>query len=1028
MAKKSKITLLLAAFIVCLTASVAFIGRNNAQAEIAWSGVSVKSYYLAGDSLDIPSRKLIIDGVEYETRAKLIRPNGTATSASSVSLDEAGRYSVQYYAVVNGVPYSDDVYFIVNERAVRYLNEETSAVYGTGKYYGSPESTGLYVNLKEQDVLELRQIINIPTVNEDIELVNYYIAPSETASADFTRITFTFTDVKDSSCYLQIVAQSSRPDTGDGKGGCYLLAGGNGQQLKGDQGGTVHVNNNYGARSDKGSFFGYKVADWNPTDGILLESVDPSTLSITLKYNPVTREIKADDVLIIDVDSKSYYGGASDVKWTGFPSGNVRLSVRCEGYNKSSAGFVLTSVKDVDLSSDGCVDNVPPEVTVITDYAAEETPYARAGENEYYPVPSAYAYDLTSGVCEVYVSVYKDYGAESQSRVNVKDGKFRTDTAGVYAIVYTAEDAFGNRSAGKAVYVTAKENIPEIEISAGEFAASYEAGGKITLPYPTVTGGSGEKTVSARVYLGDTEYAFSSADGEWAVYPEQAGAWTAEYKAVDYTGHVKTRSYTLNVTAASAPTFRESAALPQIFVAGLGNRLPELTAYDFTSGKLVTAKASVRVTDKSGTKIYKAGDVFVPAVENNGDKVRVTYFYDNGTSSVSQETVEIPAVFAYENGSLSVGNYFYKISENGFSTTVTDYGVKIVAPSGEHGWTFANSLVSNGFSLTFGGIKDACSYEKATVTLTDFADSAEKLEIVFTRSATGRITFSCGGASDDVVLNGTTVDGGGILQSVTVGFSRNRLLVNGYAYDVDEYADGRAFKGFSSGTVNLTFVMTGATENSVYYVSEVNSYTITRARQDRSAPNISITGNYGGFYSKGENYTVCPAVSADVLAPVVDFSLTVTDPDGNCVYTTDGIALDGVNPNAFYVIALNKYGVYTVTYSSVENNAPKTNPTQFVYEINVVDDEAPVCTITGEAPTKAKKGDSVVLPTYTVTDNLTAAEKITAYAIVVNPNGRRIYVTGGSFKADFAGEYQVKYYFTDEAGNTAEYSFKITVE
>lgn len=1028
MIKKIKLFVLFAAVLVCFSIGGVLIRQEKADAEVYWSEITIENSYLSGTSIEIPSRKLVVNGDEYDASAKLIRPDGSATSAKSVVLDDAGKYSVQYYVVVGEVPYTQTVSFVVRERLCAYENEETSVVYGKGVYSGSSEAEGLYVRLKEQDVLEFRQIIDIPTVNEDIPLVQYFIAPDELESADFTKIIFTLTDVKDPSCYLQIVAQSSRPDTGDGRGGCYLLAGGNGQQLKGDQGGNIHVNNNYGARSDKGSFFGYKVAGWTQQDGLVLESVDPSTLAITLKFNPVTCEVKADNTVIIDTDSKAHYGGATDVKWTGFSSGNVRLSVQCEGYNKSSANFVLTDVKDVELAEDDCIDKTPPEITIDAEYDLQNMPYARVGAEEYYPIPSAHAYDLTSGDCAVRVAVYKDYGTESQSRVNVVNGTFNTDTAGVYAIVYTAGDVFGNYSEEKAVYVTARENIPAITFEIRDSEVSYEAGTRITLPAPIVTGGSGEKTVTARAYLEDTEYSFGPSDEVWAFYPEKAGTWTAEYTATDYTGHTAKHSLSLTVTAASVPTFREEAALPQAFVSGLGNRLPELTAYDYTSGTLITRTADVRVTDKNGTKTYRAGEIFVPEVEQNGDAVEITYFYDNGVSSVSRGPFYIPAIFAYEDGNLAVGNYFRQVGGNAFTKTVTDHGVKILSPAGDHAWIFANALVSNGFNLTFGGVRGSGVYERMTITLTDCVNAAQELQIVIARSDAGQFTFSCGSVADDVTTALLNLEDGSVVQNITVGLSRNRLLVNGYAYDPDRFSDGSPFTGFSSGTVNLRFDVTGAKENAVYYVSEVNSYTITRARQDRTAPYISITGNYGGFYTKGDVYTICPAVSADVLAPAVDFTLTVCGPKGNYVTSLDGLTLQGVDPTVAYSIALSEYGVYTVTYSSVENHAPRLNPSEFVYEINVIDDEAPSFRITGKVPVKASKGETVVLPAYTVTDNCSAAENVTSYIVVCNPNGRRIYVTGNAFICDFVGEYEVAYYFVDEAGNTAAYSFRITVE
>ena len=1028
MTKRLKTALLFSAFFACIALSLAFAYRGDAMAEAVWSDVSIEETYLSGDVLEIPSRTLSVNGTEHEASAKLIKPDGTATSAKSVTLTAAGNYSLQYYLTVDGVPYSETIRFSVSERAFAYSNEESSAVYGKGAYENSPETEGVYVKLKEQDTLSFRQIIDIPAVNEDISLVKYFIAPNAAGSADFTKITFTFTDVKDSSNYLQIVAQSSRPDTDDGKGGCYLLAGGNGQQLKGDQNGLIHVNNNYGARSNNGSFFGYKVLGGKPTGGLNLEAVsDPSVLAINLKFNPVTCEVKADNTLIIDTDSKTYYGGATDVKWTGFTSGSVRLTIKCEGYNDASANFVITGVKDIDLSSEGYTDTVPPEITINTEYDSENMPYARAGENEYYKIPSASAYDLATGECKVNVAVYKYYGTESETRVNVKDGAFNTREAADYAIVYTAADAFGNYAEEKVLYVVAREDLPEMIFNVNGLEDSYEAGNKVAIPYPDVTGGSGNKTVTVRVYLEDTEFAFDESDDAWFFYPEKVGKWIAEYSATDYTGHVEKYTREISVTTASAPLFRETAALPPIFVAGLGNKLPELIAYDYTSENAKSVVADVKVTDKNGTKTYKAGDIFVPEVENDGDTIEVTYYYDNGSSSAEQKFT-VPAILAYEEGNLSVANYFRATGESSFGKVVTDKGIRFTSPAGEHSWTFANALVANGFNLTFGGVKDGGAFDAMTITLTDSVNGNERLVITIERSRYGLLSLRCGEISDSVSATQIEGENGEAIQSLAVELNKSRLLVNGYAYDVKSFADGSSFGGFSSGMVYLSFSVTGAEENSVYYVCTVNSYSITRARQDRSAPNISVSGDYGGFYKKGDNYTVCSAISADVLAPTVDFKLNVRDSEGNFVTSADGILLKDVDPAAEYVISLQKYGVYTVTYTSAENGSPRQNVNEFSYEINVIDDEAPVFEINGAPAKRAKKGGTITLPEYKVTDNVTAEENIVVYIIVRNPNGRTIFVTDGSFKVDYSGEYEISYYFADEAGNTSSVTFKITVD
>lgn len=67
--------------------------------------------------------------------------------------------------------------------------------------------------------------------------------------------------------------------------------------------------------------------------------------------------------------------------------------------------------------------------------------------------------------------------------------------------------------------------------------------------------------------------------------------------------------------------------------------------------------------------------------------------------------------------------------------------------------------------------------------------------------------------------------------------------------------------------------------------------------------------------------------------------------------------------------------------------------------------------------TTAKVGETVVIASATATDNLDAAENITVKQYLVIPGGRVMSVPGNSFVANEAGEYIVRYFAMDSAGN-----------
>ena len=138
------------------------------------------------------------------------------------------------------------------------------------------------------------------------------------------------------------------------------------------------------------------------------------------------------------------------------------MSITAGMYNSSSANFCITKLHGVDLTAEKFLDGDKPVITVDNKY--DKMPEAKKGMS--YPIPSATAYDLYSGDCEVKTSVWYNYTSTNAVLTPIADGRFVTDRVGDYAIVYEATDNYGN-TASEVLWVHASENIalPEIEIT-----------------------------------------------------------------------------------------------------------------------------------------------------------------------------------------------------------------------------------------------------------------------------------------------------------------------------------------------------------------------------------------------------------------------------------------------------------------------------------------------------------------------------------------------------------------------------------
>ena len=190
----------------------------------------------------------------------------------------------------------------------------------------------------------------------------------------------------------------------------------------------------------------------------------------------------------------------------------------------------------------------------------------------------------------------------------------------------------------------------------------------------------------------------------------------------------------------------------------------------------------------------------------------------------------------------------------------------------------------------------------------------------------------------------------------------------------------------------------------------------------------SILGDFGGSYSLGDSYTLAPAIAGDTFAPQTSLMVSVYDAEGNVVSDKNGLPLENVDASKAYSITLSNYGLYSIEYVASEIEW-LGNTNEFTNYIYVMDEEAPVITITSEYTRTAKVGDIIVLPTFTVTDNLTEEAKIVIDRFVQNPTGRlvRIPYVSNSVVASYEGTYFFRIMAKDEYGNVATVTLEVIV-
>lgn len=975
---------LLAAFLIISTLVCGALGFSitAGAATDGWTIGEIANYSV-GDEFTVPVASVKVGGQAVIASGILICPDGTATTEQTVTLSDYGRYTLAYTAKHDGKVYSKDVYFNVSGRAATVSNEKSSVTYGKSQY--ATTQSGLLVRLAEGDTLRFTKAIDVSNVTKADSIIRTFATPDVLGIKDFKKLIFTLTDSENPDIYLNIsVCHFWDSDTAPAS---YVLAGGQNQSMVGweEAYNKLHVDNSWGTPINH-TFTGLRGV-WGVDEDTPLDE-----LQIDLRYEQADNALYAynrdrEYIFVTDFDSSVYY----NTFWTGFPSGKAFLSVKGSIYSTQTANFCVTHVKDVDITQDFFIDSDGPSVMV--DYSGDQMPMAKVGTA--YPVPTATAFDLYSGNLDVTTSVWYNYGQSNAVLAQVKNGTFTPSKEGTYVIEYSATDNSGNVSK-KCLSVNAKNDVATPDVTFTSTPQTKATVGEML--YPTayqMTCSANVGTVDIEVKHGDQTHKL---DGN-GIRLTEVGSYEVIYTVVDYIGQKHVKSYTVEVAGREDTLFLEQPVLPMYLISGNEYTLPTVYGYDYTSGSEVKVLATLEVTDSTGTRTVQNGAAFTPKASNNGDVVTVTYSA-NGYKLQKQITCIVPYVEVNGRDRLVIENY---VQGNGIETEKLDNYMLLTATTADAGWTFANKLVAKNASIVFSGIAGRSTFSALQITFTDASDFANTVTVAMAEK-NGSIIAVVGGTE---VVVATTFDKQG---QITVSYDGNgKIIVNGTEVSVTVNDAGKAFEGFGKyAYIGMGFV--GATDNAQIKLISVDGQPMKSLSSDRVEPKIVINGSYGGRADKDALFTITSASAGDALAPNVLFTMSVLAPDGNPVTDINGKLLSDVDPTQEYTIKLEQYGKYKVSYQAEEVTDSRSNTAKFQYAINVVDTIAPTFTFKHLFPTIVAVGDVIVLPDFTVSDNLTAADDIVVVKMVISSDGTINMLTGSSnsIRATKAGVWEIR--------------------
>ncbi len=990
--KKILIAALAAVSCATCAAALALSGQAYRAQAADWQPVTLEDAYAYGTQFQVPSRTVTAGGTTVQAVPTLRLPDGSASIAAQTALDMTGVWTLSYTAIIDGKGYRQDETFKVYDE-IAHVGSGSSAVWQEYVYPVTGEATGrtgLQVSLAQGDSLDFSPIIDLSEATSNQPFIELFATPTQPGVLEFEKIVVTLTDAEDENCYLRISGRHS--SEGSSSSFTYFLAGGNGQPMEGWEGNgwdKLHINNEWGTPF-RHSFYG-KYAD-NPDE-------IPGESQISLRYDAATRSVYTGTSFVIDLDSTKYFS----TLWNGFPSGRVRISVSADLYSGSSANFMVTSLMGVDLSQERLTDESAPQITVAAETSS--MPVAEVGRG--YPVPSATAWDDYSGDCPVTAEVWYNYTSANAVSVSFDGKQFTPTRRGLYAIVYRAEDAADNM-AEQIVWVNALSDAPDVTIELDRTELTAMAGEAVALPAARTDGGSGAVTVLVKAVLNGEETAVSE-----SFRPVKAGTYTLIYTATDYIGQTASAQCTVTVSPNTTPVFSEEVTLPRYLFSGSPYAVPEVYAVDYSGSEPTQRLASVYLRDAMGER--QVTGTFAPTVLQNGDTVDLIFRID-GTNAEQTYSITTVLPFVAQDGRmrLQMQNYFVT---DGATAQAGDSSVTIGAQRADASFTFANQLLAEGFTLSLNALPAMSGYDGLTVTLEDSLDPSVRLDIGIERKGTTSIA-RVGAASVELSSGFSTSSAS---NSFVIGYRNNAVTLGSVSLSAG------SFSGFPSGYAYLSVAFSGASEGDAFEVTDINDQPISAAANDRIRPKINILGSYGDAAEFGTRQNIPAALAGDVLDPNTSLLLTVTAPDGTPVTAVDGTELSAVVPDRAYEIDLTQYGQYFVSYVASDTFSGKDF--ELGYAITVEDRTAPEITFAHGFAESVKIGDVIVIPDFTVTDNVTAAEELRIAKYVLTADGRLIELTGTSnaFRPAMAGEYEVRIIAVDAAGNIAMVRQIVTV-
>ena len=1047
MNKKMKIftlTLCLGIALVGGSVAAASVQKANADMELVLpQEYTIQTEYIYGETFVVPapSSVSIKNGAKETAAVDVVFrfPDGTAKSEGSYTLDKTGTYAVTYYNA-NGASVTETFTVYKNTYSV---GQGASVAY-VDNLVGVNGKSGVDVQLKDGASFTYNQTVNLNDyVGDTLEICKIFPLFREDANAspDASTVSIKLVDCFDSTKFVEFYIWC-----GAGGQNVYAGAGASTQTLTGLENNPklpekmtdsyegamykIHRPSRYQSNAAFGSGLrGLSNADFIQFDGV------------TLAWDFSEQKVKAKNdgayALVTDLDSTEVYDTNVWDFDSFFTTGEVYLNIEAYNYTANSFHFGIESIfgrTGEELRNAKLIDVGAPEIVVDVEPTVGNTIYLQKGKE--FTLPKLQGVFDLNYYGDVRIEIYRNYGKTGEVLFNVANGTFVPTMLGTYTAVYTAVDAYGN--AGK--YLLEMVALDETSMSYEPIALPKLVAAKGNV-IPRLEASGLNKKVATSVFVttpnGERLTVLTNDLGEYEFIPEYAGEYTITYILKDNV-YEETYSYKVECVDEGSAVFNNPFTFPSSFIKGASYTIPSVSAYTAGNGKFNEKEAtlSVSVDGSAYQELSKAQMQSYKVEANQTLRFKATY----GANAV--ESTVYPVVDVGFGKTTLEKDYLHYMQGNFSSSSMTTEGAKYVF-DGDGKLQFINAISSEKFKLTF-SVK-AKTAENIVVVLRD-VHQPDSNYVVYTYAKEKTST---------VTLNAKQYHEGELVLDRTVP-TKYKELCNVYTDAENEskiglYDLSYASQGLTTGEVLLSGVkafekdsalveisVTGATEGCTVTFSKLNNQSFS-TNVFESKPQMKYVESDGVQEIKSI-YTISPCYASSVLGSVLqkDVMVTVHAPNGEIARSVDGFALEKVVADKAYVIELTQSGQYRVVYEVSCVGASRTSGETILsdddyYIINVSEGIAPQITFNDgsneQTTVRLEVGSSHTVKEFSVTDNVTASEKIKVYTMILDKgfmleeNGYN--VTSYVFKN--AGEFIVYVLAYDELGNSSSLYYNVIV-